>query len=93
MSLLLNDKWPDARIHMEDDAVEDQRDLDRLDRYLAILETNKKACRFVPDDALMALDMAGFVRGRLNGSHPAVPISISRLALSLVQTRSGLPVQ
>lgn len=93
MSLLTNDKWSDTRIYLEDDAVEDQRDLNRLDHYLAIMETNKKSSKFIPDDALLALDMAGFVRGCLNGKANSRPVSIARLALALVQGHNSPPVQ
>lgn len=93
MSLTLNDRWPDARTFTEDETVEDQRDLHRLDHYLAIMETNRKSCKFVPDDALVALDMAGFVRGCLNGRKPSVSVSVARLALNLAQSPSRAPVQ
>lgn len=93
MSLVLNDKWPQARTYENDDFIEDQRDLDRLGRYLAIMETNKKSCNFVPNDALMALDMAGFVRDCLNGQSIGTQISAARMALSLVQGKANIPVQ
>ena len=93
MSLSLNEKQCDARNYHEEYSVEDQRDMDRLNRYLAIMEANKKSCKFVPSDAFLALDMAGFVRDCLNGKRKATPVSASRMALSLVQGRCGAPVQ
>lgn len=93
MSLLVNDRWPDARTFSEENTEADQRDLNRLDRYLSIMETNKKACRFVPDDALIALDMAGFVRGCLTGRRSQAPVSVARLAMVLAQAHSSNPVQ
>ena len=93
MSLALHDKVSDTSQYQENEFVEAQRDMDHLNRYLAIMEANKKSCRFVPDDALIALDMAGFVRDCLNGHRPAVPVSTARMALSLVQGHYGTPVQ
>lgn len=70
----------------------DQRDMEKLDLYLSIVENNKKSSRFIPDDALLALDMAGFVRGRIAGKS-LLPVSAARLALSLVQPCRADPVQ
>lgn len=92
MSLILNDLSHASSSLLEDGTVEDQRDLIQLDRYLAIIETNKKSCRFVPNDALMALDMAGFVRDRLAGAQTGTKVTAARLALSLVQP-CKVPVQ
>lgn len=63
----------------------DQRDAALLDRYLAIVETNKKSCKFVPDDALLALDMVSFVRGQLGDDFLRPQVSVTRLAMALVK--------
>ncbi|MBR3663519.1 MAG: hypothetical protein IKN64_02550 [Desulfovibrio sp.] len=64
-------------------------ELNRLDSYLTVLEDNRKAARFVPDDAALALDMARFVCGRLHGREDPSFIPVMRLAMSLVQTESS----
>ncbi len=91
MSLTLNDISLSSSSMCDNDPDQDQRDLDKLDLYLAIIENNKKSSRFIPDDALMALDMAGFVRSCLTGK-TSQPVSAARLALSLVQP-CPLPMQ
>ena len=68
-------------------------DLNRLDSYLSVLEDNRKAARFVPDDAAMALDMANFVCGRLQGRHDRAFVPVSRSSLTLVQTDTVETVQ
>lgn len=93
MSLILNDISFSSSNMPEDGSEQDQRDLNSLDQYLAIIENNRKSCRFVPDDALMALDMAGFVRECLTGRQSSARLSAARLALSLVQPCSIGPVQ
>ena len=65
----------------------------RLDSYLAVLEDNRNAARFVPNDALLALDMASFVCERLHGREERKFIPASRLSLSLIQTTNEAPVQ
>ena len=65
MSLIITDASRTAKAAQDDADPEARLELARLTRYLAILEDNKKASRFVPDDAALALDMAGFVRNRL----------------------------
>ena len=77
----------------EDSPTEDERNLARLNRYLAILENNRKAASFVPGEALIALDMAEFVRQRLHGQALDARPSAGRLAISLVQKGAALPVQ
>ena len=64
MSLIITDASRTAKAAQDDADPEARQELARLTRYLAILEDNKKASRFVPDDAALALDMAGFVRNR-----------------------------
>ena len=64
-------------------------DLNRLDSYLTVLEDNRKAARFVPNDAVLALDMARFVCGRLYGREDRSFIPVMRLAMSLVQSESS----
>lgn len=93
MSLILNNSSHTTLNPVEDYTAEDQLDLDRLDRYLALVEINKMASRFIPDDALLALDMAGFVRGNLPGGKPGATLSTARLALALAQNCQPLPVQ
>lgn len=68
-------------------------DLAMLDRYLSILENNKVASRFVPDDAMLALDMADTARRNLCGVHDKGGLSTGRLALSLVQPGWTHPTQ
>lgn len=93
MSLVLNnDSSPQWNIY-DDGPINDLRDAALLDRYLAIMETNRKSSRFVPDDALLALDMAGFVRNRIGNTPDRAPVSAARLALALVQPHKQAPVQ
>ena len=67
--------------------------LQRIDSYLAVLEDNRNASRFVPNDALLALDMASFVCERLHGRQERRFIPAMRLSLSLVQTEQETAVQ
>ncbi|MCR4667727.1 MAG: hypothetical protein K5657_10660 [Desulfovibrio sp.] len=60
--------------------------IDRLDSYLAVLEDNRQAARFVPRDAVLALDMASFVCGRLRGNTDRPYIPVMRLSLALIQS-------
>lgn len=93
MSLILNDNL-NLRNFPKDMGIRDSHpDIDRLDRYLAIIETNKKSCQFVPNDVYLALDMAGFALGQLKSSPSPRVVSTARLALALVQPEGGLPVQ
>lgn len=85
MSLIITDSF-DASMQAPDPAYhENRRDLDNLDRYLAIIEDNKNSCQFVPSDVSVALDMAGYVRGQLRGFPVKAPLSAARMALALVQ--------
>ena len=85
MSLIITDSF-DATVQAPDPAYqENRRDLENLDRYLAIIEDNKNSCRFVPNDVSIALDMAGYVRGQLRGTPVKAPISAARMALALAQ--------
>lgn len=93
MSLIITDASRTAKAAQDDANPEARLELARLTRYLAILEDNKKASRFVPDDAALALDMAGFVRNRLRGGRAAPGSSLARLALALVQTSPDAPAQ
>lgn len=93
MSLILNSgTTPQWNIY-EDGPAEDLRNAELLDRYLAIMESNRKSSRFIPDDALMALDMAGFVRGQIDNSRHGQPVSAARLALALVHSQPQAPMQ
>ena len=61
--------------------------------FRSILENNRKAASFVPDEALMALDMAEFVRQRLHDRNLQSSPSAARMALSLVQRPVRAPMQ
>lgn len=94
MSLILNNASTPMWSLYDDGPGEGEREAFLLDRYLAVMEMNRKSCRFVPDDALLALDMAGFVRGQLNAMPNCRPqASIGRLALALVQPGQTAPIQ
>ncbi len=69
------------------------RDLRLVERYLAVLEENKKACRSALTDADMALDMAGFVRRQLRKSAGNSRMSPALLALALVRRVPDAPEQ
>ena len=66
----------------------EQATLNQLDSYLAVLEDNRSAARFLPSDAALALDMANFVCERLHGSEERRFIPATRLSLALVQNVS-----
>lgn len=93
MSLILNDNVNVKDLSQSFELRMNHPDIDRLDRYLAIIETNKKSSQFVPNDALLALDMAGFAMGQLKNRKNMPDISIGRLAMALVQPERTLPVQ
>lgn len=83
-----------ARSSPEDDeAMATREELSCLERYLAIIENNRKANVFVPDDALLALDMANAVRSTLDPAAYRSPISSGRLAMALIQPAWTGPVQ
>lgn len=65
----------------------------QISRYLAVLEENRGASRFVLDDAALALDMAGFVKNRLRKGRAAQANPLARLALALVQKSPITPEQ
>lgn len=69
------------------------RNLTLIERYLAVLEENKRACRAALTDADMALDMAGFVRRRLQKPAATEGLSSALLALALVRRVSDAPEQ
>ncbi|MBQ3060123.1 MAG: hypothetical protein IJD16_07410 [Desulfovibrio sp.] len=93
MSLGISDAFLTTVARQRGAELESNAELSMLTRYLAVLEDNKKASSFIPDDAALALDMAGFVRNRLHGGRAASGSSIARLALSLVHTSPDCPVQ
>lgn len=94
MSLIINSVQSSPQWNLYGDSqAEESREAELLDRYLAIMETNKKSSRFVPDDALLALDMAGFVTGRLANPDLAPQVSAARLALALVQPQHQAVIQ
>ena len=68
-------------------------DLRLVERYLAVLEENKKACRSALTDADMALDMAGFVRRQLRRPAQMPRMSPALLALALVRRVPDAPEQ
>ncbi len=84
MSLSLNEILHVPQRNLGEGAPEDHRDLASLETYLAIIENNQKSCRFIPNDAMLALDMAGFVSGQLHSGRGA-GLSAARLALALLQ--------
>ncbi len=94
MSLILNNDSTSSWNFYDDGFGQEEREAMLLDRYLAITETNRRSSRFVPDDALLVLDMAGFVRGQI-GSRPNCrpQVSAARLSLALVQPRLETPIQ
>lgn len=94
MSLILNDSCTAQWNPQDECEIEDLRNAAALDRYLAILEANRTSSRFIPDDALLALDMAGFVSGELRNTNLSNQVSVGRLALALVQPHhSDTPLQ
>lgn len=93
MSMIQNNYSLDTLSRQDDAVNEDEQNLARLNRYLAILENNRKAASFVPDEALMALDMAEFVRQRLHDRNLQSSPSAARMALSLVQRPVRGPMQ
>lgn len=70
-----------------------KRDLRLVERYLAVLEENKKACRSALTDADMALDMAGFVRRQLRRPAQMPRMSPALLALALMRRVPDAPEQ
>ena len=71
----------------------EEHDLAVIQRYLAVLEENKKASRAALTDADMAMDMAGFVRRQLRNPLQGYAISPALLALALVQRVPDAPQQ
>ena len=69
------------------------RNLQLIERYLVVLEENKKACRAAVTDADMALDMAGFVKRQLRKPAPMPRMSPALLALALVRRVPDAPEQ
>ena len=62
---------------------ENAPNLSRLDCYLTVLEDNKKAAGFIPDDARLALDMASFICDKLQGrkARPFIPTMRQSMAI------------
>ncbi len=71
----------------------EEHDLAVIQRYLAVLEENKKAICAALTDADMAMDMAGFVRRQLRNPLQRHSISPALLALALVQRVPDAPQQ
>ena len=71
----------------------EEHDLVLIQRYLAVLEENKKACRAAVTDADMALDMAGFVKRQLRRPAEVPRMSPALLALALVRRIIDAPEQ
>lgn len=93
MSLILNHTSFVPLIQRPDEPPGTDQDLAKIDRYLDILKDNKNASRFVPSDAAVALDMAGFVRRRMGDGRSGPVLSTPRLALALVQPDDEAPAQ
>lgn len=93
MSLILNNTSLEPLSQRPDEPPGNHQDLSKIDRYLDILEDNKNASRFVPNDAAVALDMAGFVRRQVGGAASGPGLSAARLALALVQPLEEMPPQ
>lgn len=93
MSLILNHTSLEPLIKRPDEPPGTRQDLAKIDRYLDVLNDNKNASRFVPNDAAVALDMAGFVRRRVGNGRSGPVLSTPRLALALVQPNDGAPAQ
>ena len=71
----------------------EEHDLVLIQRYLAVLEENKKACCSAVTDADMALDMAGFVKRQLRRPAEKPRMSPALLALALVRRIVDAPEQ
>lgn len=71
----------------------EEHDLALIQRYLTVLEDNKKASRSAITDAGMAMDMAGFVRQQLQKPAQRPRISSALMALALVQRVPDGPQQ
>ena len=71
----------------------EEHELVLIQRYLAVLEENRKASRATLTDADMAMDMAGFVRRQLRNPLQGYAISPALLALALVQRVPDAPQQ
>lgn len=93
MSLILNSDSTVFPSYIEHADAQEQHDASLLDRYLGIMETNRTSSHFVPNDALLALDMAGFIRSKLAQDDYTPSLSTARLALALVQHQQLAPVQ
>lgn len=93
MSLATNEYVSMAEATRETNDPQTAMDLHMLDRYLAVLEDNKQACRFILDDAALAMDMAGFVQNRLGRGWERPANSAARLSLALIHTEPQGPVQ
>lgn len=71
----------------------EEHDLALIQRYLTVLEDNKKASRSGITDAGMAMDMAGFVRQQLQKPAQRPRISSALMALALAQRVPDGPQQ
>ncbi len=65
---------------------ENTTNLSRLDSYLTVLEDNRKAAEFIPDDANLALDMAQFICDQLQGRKAKPLIPMMRQSLAILPT-------
>ncbi|SDF84197.1 hypothetical protein [Desulfovibrio legallii] len=85
---------PTAASPPEPESAPARRDLEALERYLAVLEANRRAGRTAVTDAVLALDMAGFVRQSLRepGRRPC-GVSPAVLAMTLVRRTVDAPEQ
>lgn len=69
------------------------RELEMVERYLAVLEDNRNACRADLGDVDIALDMAGFVRQTLRGAPVYPRMSSALMALALVRREPDMTMQ
>ncbi|MBQ7457290.1 MAG: hypothetical protein IJS54_06780 [Desulfovibrio sp.] len=71
-------------------ASEAESTIQTLDCYLTVLEDNKKAACFIPDDAAMALDLACFVCDRYQGRTERTSMPAMRLSMALLKPTQAI---
>lgn len=63
---------------------DDQNALDCINKYLEIIGSIRKSCAFVPNDTLIAVDMAGNVMNHFSNTGVTASAPVNRLALALL---------